>query len=583
MNDYYFNEFFKIGQQKISLHLYESRIPKDDAVYTLKKVLEELDFSKLLSRYSHRGRKGYNPIMIYALILYANMRGVFSVDKIVENCQRDLAYIWLADGAQPKRDVFYDFINEKLTVEILQDLHYQFIKKLKREKYVTLKTLFLDGTKIEANANRYTFVWRGRINHSAVNLLSQISQLYQDYNHLIQELNYDQRYGLVDKEMFYVEGEDKVREVIEKNEKRKQNNKKKLSNNGILEIDYASPIDMLETASLLREVAGFEKIVFVTGKGKRKTALQKLYERFLKHGEKLLEYKEHYQTLGPDRNSYSKTDVSATFMRMKEDHMLNGQLKPAYNLQYAVENYFIIHTYVSQDRTDYNTLIPIVEMHKEHLDTLLKEFVADSGYISEKNLLHLNDLGIDSFIKLQEHEKKKTKAYYMDISKHYNMDLVEVEEDGQTQKAYICHDGRTLKHKKSEVHKRNGFEQIYEVYACDSCQGCEHKAKCLYKYDPKKDQNKNKTMKVNEQWEALKIVSEANVLSDKGIRYRQIRSVMTEGSFGDMKENDGFRRFHRRGIEKVTKESLLYVMARNLNKYVRYEQEILKNYEGKVA
>ena len=90
-------------------------------------------------------------------------------------------------------------------------------------------------------------------------------------------------------------------------------------------------------------------------------------------------------------------------------------------------------------------------------------------------------------------------------------------------------------------------------------------------------------MKVNERWDELKAVSEVNVLSEKGIRYRQIRSVMTEGSFGDMKQNDGFRRFHRRGIEKVTKETMLYVMARNLNKYVRYEQEILKNYEGKVA
>lgn len=60
-----------------------------------------------------------------------------------------------------------------------------------------------------------------------------------------------------------------------------------------------------------------------------------------------MEYKECFEIMGTERNSYSKTDLEATFMRMKEDHMLNGQLKAAYNVQVAVENYFIIHGYVS--------------------------------------------------------------------------------------------------------------------------------------------------------------------------------------------------------------------------------------------
>lgn len=122
--------------------------------------MEELDFSGLLVRYSDKGRKGFNPLMMYAVITYANMRKTRSVDRIVDLCQRDLAFIWLTNGKKPKRDAFYDFKGERLTSEILDDLHYQFMRRLEKEGLVTLKELFIDGTKIEANANRYTFVWR---------------------------------------------------------------------------------------------------------------------------------------------------------------------------------------------------------------------------------------------------------------------------------------------------------------------------------------------------------------------------------------------------------------------------------------
>ena len=133
-------------------------LPDDDPVYTLKKVMEDLDFSGLLANCSDKGRTGYNPIMMYAVVTYANMRGVRSVDRIVELCERDLAFIWLIRGQKPKRDAFYEFKGKKLTSEILDDLNYQFLRRLQKEGLVTLKELFIDGTKIEANANRYTFV-----------------------------------------------------------------------------------------------------------------------------------------------------------------------------------------------------------------------------------------------------------------------------------------------------------------------------------------------------------------------------------------------------------------------------------------
>ena len=575
----YYNDFFEFGQQKINFSFFELSLPDDDPVYTLKKVMEDLDFSGLLANCSDKGRTGYNPIMMYAVVTYANMRGVRSVDRIVELCERDLAFIWLTRGQKPKRDAFYEFKGKKLTSEILDDLNYQFLRRLQKEGLVTLRELFIDGTKIEANANRYTFVWRGTINYHLAGLLDSIELTFTQYNTFLQENGYGPKYDIGNAQMFVIEGMDKVRSVIEKNRKRKLSKHKKLANNTVIEIDNCSPLEILKLQKNLSTIASGEGIEFVYGKGKRKPQIQQLYEELEHLGQRLMEYKECFEIMGKDRNSYSKTDLEATFMRMKEDHMLNGQLKPAYNVQIAVENYFIVHGYVSNDRTDYNTLIPVLKKHQKAFGSVLEEVTADSGYCSEKNLLYLKEKGIESYIKLQDHEKRKTRAYAEDISKYYNM-KVEVFEDEQF---YICHDGRELRHIRTETKEQNGYTQTFEVYGCADCSGCEHKARCLYKYDAEKNAERNKVMKINEQWEELREKSHANIQSERGILKRQIRSVQTEGHFGDIKENENFRRFNYRSTDKVYKEFMLYAIGRNINKYCRFLNEKLKKFEGKTT
>lgn len=575
----YYTDFFELGQQKINFNFYELSLPDDDPVYTLKKVMEDLDFSGLLANCSDKGRTGYNPIMMYAVVTYANMRGVRSVDRIVELCERDLAFIWLTRGQKPKRDAFYEFKGKKLTSEILDDLNYQFLRRLQKEGLVTLKELFIDGTKIEANANRYTFVWRGTINYHLAGLLDSIELTFTRYNTFLQENGYGPRYDIGNAQMFVIEGMDKVRSVIEKNRKRKLSKHKKLANNTVIEIDNCSPLEIRKLQKNLNTIASGEGIEFVYGKGKRKPEIQQLYEELEHLGQRLMGYKECFEIMGKDRNSYSKTDLEATFMRMKEDHMLNGQLKPAYNVQIAVENYFIVHGYISNDRTDYNTLIPVLEKHQKAFGSVLEEMTADSGYCSEKNLLYLKEKGIESYIKLQDHEKRKTRAYAEDISKYYNM-RVEVFEDEQF---YICHDGRELRHIRTETKEQNGYTQTFEVYGCADCSGCEHKARCLYKYNAEKDTERNKVMKINEQWDELREKSHANIQSERGILKRQTRSIQTEGHFGDIKENENFRRFNYRSADKVYKEFMLYAIGRNINKYCRFLNEKLKKFEGKTT
>ena len=573
----YYNDFFEFGQQKINFNFYELALPDDDPVYTLKKVMEDLDFSGLLACYSDQGRTGYNPIMLYAVVTYANMRGVRAVGHIVDLCRRDLAFILLTKGQKPKRDTFYDFKGKKLKGEVLDELNYQFLRRLEKEGLITLKQLYIDGTKIEANANRYTFVWRGTLNYHLVGLLDTIDALYKKYNALLFEYGYGAKYDLGNAQMFVVEGMDKVRKVIEENRRRKLTKHKKISNNTVIEIDNCSPLEILKLQQNLLRIAAGEGIAFVNGKGQKKPELQHLYEELEKCGNRLMEYKNSFEIMGKDRNSYSKTDLEATFMRMKEDHMMNGQLKAAYNVQVAVENYFIIHGYVSNDRTDYNTLIPVLEKHRKAFGDILEEVTADSGYCSEKNLLYLKENEITSYIKLQDHEQRKTRAYKEDIGKYHNMKY-EVFED---EHYYICHDGRELRHIRTETKEQDGYTQTYEVYGCADCSGCEHKAKCLYKYNAEKDAEKNKVMKVNERWEELKEETHANIQSEKGILNRQIRSIQTEGHFGDIKENEKFRRFNYRSTEKVYKEFMLYAIGRNINKYHRFLHDKIHKFEGK--
>ena len=555
----YYNDFFEIGQQKINFSFYELGLPNDDPVYTLKKVMEELDFSGLLACYSDQGRTGYNPIMLYSVVTYANMRGVRAVDRIVDLCQRDLAFIWLTKGQKPQRDAFYDFKGKKLTGGILDELNCQFMRRLQKEGLITLKELYIDGTKIEANANRYTFIWRG------------------SYNAFLYENGYGPKYDLGQARMFVIEGMERVRKVMEENRRRKLTKHKKIPNNTTIEIDNCSPLEILKLQKNLVQIAEGEGILFVNGKGKHKPELQKLYEELEECGRRLMEYKECFEIMGKDRNSYSKTDLEATFMRMKEDHMLNGQLKPAYNVQIAVENYFIVHSYVSNDRTDYNTLVPVLEKHRGAFGDILEAVTADSGYCSEKNLMYLKEIGIHSYIKLQEHEKRKTRAYKEEIGKYYNMTYAVFEDEHY----YICHDGRELRHIRTESKEQDGYTQTLEVYGCVDCSGCEHKARCLYQYNAEKNPDRNKVMKINERWDELKEESHANIQSEKGILKRQTRSIQTEGHFGDIKENEDFRRFHYRSGEKVYKEFMLYAISRNIMKYHRFLHHEIEKYEGK--
>ena len=211
--------------------------------------------------------------------------------------------------------------------------------------------------------------------------------------------------------------------------------------------------------------------------------------------------------------------------------------------------------------------------------SILEEVTADSGYCSEKNLLYLKRNEISSYIKLQDHEKRKTRAYSEDISKYYNM-RTGIFEDEQF---YICHDGRELRHLRTERAKsRMDIHRPLRYMVVQTAADVNIKRVVCIGMMRKKDAEKNKVMKINEQWEELKERSHANIQSERGILKRQTRSIQTEGHFGDIKENENFRRFNYRSADKVYKEFMLYAIGRNINKYHRFLYEKLRKFEGKL-
>ena len=271
-------------------------------------------------------------------------------------------------------------------------------------------------------------------------------------------------------------------------------------------------------------------------------------------------YEKRY-TLG-DRNSYSKTNPDATFMRMKEDAMLNGQLKPAYNIQHGVDSEYITWIDISPHPTDTRTLIPFLKDMESHLGFKYSEIVADAGYESEENYLFLEANGQLSYIKPANYEISKTRKYKNDIGKIENMEY-DVKKDIDT-----CKNGKKLgvdhiRHSKSKT----GYVSEKTIYKCEDCNGCPYKSECIKGNNCKTPlEERTKTLQVAKTFLKHRKEDLDRILSEEGILFRTNRSIQAEGSFGDLKQDMQFRRYLSKGNANVLAESTLLAMARNINK-----------------
>ena len=508
---------YKVSERNNQLVLVlnsEILLPEDAPVRVTSAQLEELDYRKLYAAYSSKGRKSVtDPRVLFKVMAYGYQCGIYSTRKLEEACKYRVDFMWLLEnGKAPDHSTLSRFRTGRCA-EAVEDLFCQYVQFLEKQGEVDHKSVFIDGTKIESRAGRYTFNWRG---------------------------------------------------TAEKNlAKTKQK---------VLEQTGCKTLDALE--SLLSVKA--EGIAFVSGKGKHKTEQQREWESINHLCEQWRKYEEQLTIMGEDRNSYSKTDHDATFMRMKEDHMRNGQLKPAYNVQIGVNSEYITGIDVFSNRTDVGTLIPFLHKLEMAHQQRYEEVVADAGYESEDNYLYLEANGQMSFIKPSNYEAQKTKKYRSQLGRIENMKY-DKDED-----CFICAEGRKLYCRKVSTEVKNGIPVTRAWYRCESCQNCPQREKCCRKQDI----NAPKEVIMKETFWERRQQSLKNITSERGIQLRMNRSIQVEGAFGLIKNDFGFRRFLTTGKKNVRIELLFLALGYNLKKrWMKQQKRRLETHysEKKVA
>jgi transposase len=503
-------------QLKLPLNI-DYIIPDNDSVRLLSQFVEEMDLTDLYSTYSRFRENQATPRQMLKIVIYSYMNHRYSSRLMESSCSRDVNFMYLLENSPvPDHATFARFRSihfapcaERIMAEMTNFLY--------DIGEISGDDIFIDGTKIEACANKYTFVWKKSVTKNLEKLLVKLSDFVAECEEL---------FGI----KLVFENQVKIKHV--------KKLRKKL---------YA-----------LKEEGNVE---FVHGCGKRKTPIQRSIEKLEEYLNKLKEYTMKIHICG-ERNSYSKSDHDATFMRMKEDAMGNGQLKAGYNVQHGVDSEYVVWLTVGPQATDTTTLIPFLGSMESHLKFKYLRIVADAGYESEENYLHIETNGQLSYIKPMNYEISKTKKYQGDISRIENMEY------NRDEDYYICKYGKKLNVIKTIKKKsKTGYESEKTVYSCEDCSNCPHKRSCIKGNNSKTPlEDRIKNLETSKLFNRLRKDSLERIVSKKGCELRMNRSIQAEGSFGELKQDMGFRRFLCKGKNSVLAESLLLAIAHNINK-----------------
>jgi len=486
-------------------------IEPTDPVVTFAEVLGGMDLGKYFASKASVGRLGYNAGTLMKIVLFAMMENIRSLRGMEKACRTDIRFMWLSGGIKPTHATFQHFLNRwmKGSAEaILRDVTLEIGKKTQ----IDLKTSYLDGTKIEANANKYRWVWKKASEKHREKLNGKIGKEFAEMNG--EELGYGGK-------AFAIKNRYEAEDVI-------------------------GALNWLVGEMERQELRS------VYGKGTRKSGIQRHLDHLEGYLEALERYEEEIRTCGPDRKSYAKTDHDATFMQMKEDHMKNGQLKPGYNLQLAVSDGYVTAVGTFQDRDDQGTFSAMADRLKAMYGFYPENIVADAGYGSIENYLACQERRMRPFVKYGMYSKEKERKYQRDPYRLGNM--------RQADGSYVCPQGHRFAHVGIRNRKVGSIEYRIDEYECPHCEGCPVKGKCT-------KAKGNRRIDVCEL--GIRLYAEVKTLldSEQGIRLRVNRSIYSEGTFSTIKEDGGYRRLSRRGLENANLEFHLVAIGHNLFKY----------------
>ncbi len=434
-------------------------VGSDHPVRVVHEVLERVDITLLLKQYKPGGTSSYHPRMLLKALVYAYINNIYSSRKIEDALQENIHFMWLTGMSKPDHNTINRFRGQRMQ-KTLQPIFTQVVLLLCEEGLLSLKDLYTDGTKIEANASRYTFVWGKSIKNNKEKIKVQLSELWK----------YAQSVAASELDDTDPSGFDKI-------------DKEKVT----------ATIEKINQALRDKPVSGKVRQKLNYDRKSWPAALDK--------------YAEQEKIIGTGRRSYSKTDPDATFMRMKEDHMRNGQLKPGYNVQVSTNNQYIASYSIHHQTTDTKTLIPHIEQHIKSLGVKPANVTADAGYGSEQNYAWLEKKRITAYVKhgqfdRQQNEKIRSKTPYVPDKLHYDED----------KDLYYCPAGKPM-NRVAQGLKANhtGFKQTLTYYRAKKCAGCPLRGEC----HPGPG---NRVIQVNHNWNRLKQRAEKRLKTNRGIK-----------------------------------------------------------------
>lgn len=519
------NIYYTPKQLKLPIEI-EKIIDFSDPVYSFCEIIDCIDLSEFFVEKGYKtGRPRFSRSKLLKIILFSFMEnGYLSLRQIEKSCKTDIRYMWLLDDMKaPSFATIGNFIRDSLTNSI-QDIFVAINKVIFQKEHVDLTHTYIDGTKIEANANKYTWVWKK-------SCISNRDKIFKKVSEIIEQINNEELSLLNIK--------------FEKRE------------------EYA--IEYIE--EIIKEYVQLFSIdvnKFVHGKGVRKTNYQRKYEVLEEYKERLKKYAKHIQICGENRGSYSKTDNSATFMRIKRDYMGNDQLLPAYNMQVAVCDEYIATIDVKQYASDMDCFVPLMEKFNTQYGKYPKYPVADAGYGSYNNYLYCQNHGMEKYMKFTMFEKEtKDKRYKNNPYRAVNF---KQDESG----TLICPNGRKFKIKYEKHVRGNKYGRTEEVYECESCEDCPNKKECCPKA------KNNRTIRINRELTAIHEEVLRNLGSIHGALLCMNRSIQAEGTYGIIKWDKSYKRVRRRGIESVKLEFTLISCGFNLYKYHNKKKKMEK-------
>lgn len=482
------------------------KIPENHPVRLVDTVVDSLDINDILNKYKGGGTSAYHPRMMIKVLFYSYLSNVYSCRKIAKALNENIHFMFISGNSTPDFRTINDF-RGKILKDSIKILFAEVVKMLVQMGYISLDVQYIDGTKIEAKSNKYTFVWRGSVEKWKEKLEVKINSVLSDIENSIASDNQE----------------------INQEELPKKINSEELK----------------ERLSILNKKL----------KEPAKKIAKELQQLQKEHLPKLMKYENDLETLG-QRNSYSKTDPDATFMRMKEDHMKNGQLKPAYNPQISTEKQFITHVSIHQTPGDTTTLKSHLDSFEEMYSKQSNEIVADAGYGSEENYEMLESKEVEAYVKYnyfhKEQKKKMKNNPFLTQNLFYNKE----------QDFYVCPMGQRMeKIGQGKRISNNGYESQVTYYQAKRCEGCPLRSLCH-------QAKGNRRIEVNHRLNFLKQKTREKLMSEKGLEHRSKRPIEVEAVFGQLKSNNKFNRFTFRGLDKVELEFLLMAIGHNFRKMI---------------